>query len=721
MKVEKGLSCLIAAVLAFALAIAGVGCIETAFGLGSLMNKPGVICCLAVCAVAFPAVLSLPHGGKWMLGLTVLAGLILLRSKEVMLQMESLLNKLSLVYDSGYGWGMIAWSDEVLATTPVTWGMILTGILVEFCVSWVVCRRRWPAVALTAGFLPLAACCVVTDTIPAEGYLYLLLSVQALLLLAHSNRRMRRADGIRLTAMLLVPVLILMIVLFGTVSPKNYESQSAKMQQTLSSWLEKLPFGSSGPDINVGVYGDGLEMDYVDLGSVGPRERLTYAVMDVVAHVTDTLYLRGQALDYYDGISWSVSAGQNSSDLFWPASGVKYQGEVEISTRAVHSLKYIPYYLEDGGSWQNNGILRCQNNTKKEDRYSFGLWLPDKYGSMVNMFNASLADAQAYLQLPADTRQAAQLLVQQILSTEQTMAEKAEAIRDYVSEQAEYDLDTPQMPEGEKDFALWFLQESDTGYCTHFASAATVLLRAAGIPARYVTGYTVNAMDNRRVTVMADQAHAWVEYLDEDMVWKVLEATPVDPNSSQPRPEITEPTVETTEPTQETTQPTEETTGPTQQTTQPTEDTADPTDDTAASTLPTKPTETLPAEPGEKPVDLSWLWPVVKVLLWVIGIAAAAWGQYVLRLHWRRKRLYTGKPNQQALRRWRYARWLGKLMRAGVPEKLSALADKAAFSQHTLTSSELMEYDLWVEERLQELRTWPFPLRICIRLIFAIG
>lgn len=58
-----------------------------------------------------------------------------------------------------------------------------------------------------------------------------------------------------------------------------------------------------------------------------------------------------------------------------------------------------------------------------------------------------------------------------------------------------------------------FLFSTKAGFCEHFASAFTVLMRAAGIPARVVTGYQggeLNPID-RVFTVRQSEAHAWVE------------------------------------------------------------------------------------------------------------------------------------------------------------------------------------------------------------------
>jgi len=63
-----------------------------------------------------------------------------------------------------------------------------------------------------------------------------------------------------------------------------------------------------------------------------------------------------------------------------------------------------------------------------------------------------------------------------------------------------------------------FLFETKRGYCEHYASSFTILMRLAGIPARVVTGYQggeLNPIDNYFIVRQSD-AHAWSEvYLNE--------------------------------------------------------------------------------------------------------------------------------------------------------------------------------------------------------------
>jgi hypothetical protein len=72
-----------------------------------------------------------------------------------------------------------------------------------------------------------------------------------------------------------------------------------------------------------------------------------------------------------------------------------------------------------------------------------------------------------------------------------------------------------------------FLTSTRRGHCEYFASATVLLLRAAGIPARYAVGYAVDeysALENAYIARARD-AHAWaVAWLDGR--WEVIDTTP---------------------------------------------------------------------------------------------------------------------------------------------------------------------------------------------------
>jgi hypothetical protein len=81
-----------------------------------------------------------------------------------------------------------------------------------------------------------------------------------------------------------------------------------------------------------------------------------------------------------------------------------------------------------------------------------------------------------------------------------------------------------------------FLFEKKKGYCEYFASAAALLLRLQGIPARYVKGFRVgahNLVEGRlgvedHYLVRDSDAHAWVEAYVRGEGWVEADPTPPD-------------------------------------------------------------------------------------------------------------------------------------------------------------------------------------------------
>lgn len=74
-----------------------------------------------------------------------------------------------------------------------------------------------------------------------------------------------------------------------------------------------------------------------------------------------------------------------------------------------------------------------------------------------------------------------------------------------------------------------FLESERRGHCEYFASATVLLLRAAGIPARYHTGFALVELDprTRQWKVRGTHGHAWATaWLDGR--WEVIDTTPPD-------------------------------------------------------------------------------------------------------------------------------------------------------------------------------------------------
>lgn len=118
--------------------------------------------------------------------------------------------------------------------------------------------------------------------------------------------------------------------------------------------------------------------------------------------------------------------------------------------------------------------------------------------------------------------------LERITAGVRTDAEKLRAIEAEISTY-EYTLKPGELPDTVTDgstFLDYFLLESETGYCSHFATAFVLLARAEGIPARYVQGFCVPLEGNGETVVYSDMAHAWPEVYLDGIGWIPYEPTP---------------------------------------------------------------------------------------------------------------------------------------------------------------------------------------------------
>lgn len=711
MRRDKIISGLIAWLLALVTALAGIGCIVTGFDLDIAEEWASIHLFCAMFAAIAAVCCSFRWGAPVMTVLS-LALLVLFR-KAVAMSAAVLLYRISYLFDAAYGWGIVnptippefGTMGVVYPITqiPLAPALIVIGCMVISAICWVVCSRRWVGFGLLAGLAPLMLCCVVTDTVPEVQCLSFLIGSLMLLTITQLVRKLDIRSGNRLTALALIPVLLLSMVLPQLAQAEDRHRQAQQLQDQLLGLLN----GWSGTGIE-----DPSDVitESVDLSTVGPMFMGTGVKLYVDVDYEGALYLRGTAYDTYTGTTWEALA-DTAGERGWPYSGIDPVGTLTITLAGgTTQRRYFPYYTKGQGWTQylDHGTLKQEEAVRS---YSFDFYTSDE--ALNHLFTPlSFEETETYLALPRNTRLAAERILIEIFAEDHPSSQimQAALIGQYVSHSASYDLQTEAMPQDATDFAIWFLQNSNTGYCVHFASAATILLRAAGIPARYVTGYLTYAT-GEAFAVTGEQAHAWVEYLHPTRGWTVLEATPGILQQIQPSEPTEPPSEETTEPSEDTSEPTEDTTEPSEESTTPSEDTTVPSEGT------TLPSPTGPHSGGQgEEWDLTWIWYILWVLL--------AWSllalQHRLRRRLRRKWLMKGDEKQRALRRWRYVRRTVRILKLPHPEHLQALAEKAVFSQHTLTEEELEQFDLWLQKAKRHLLTKPWPIRLALWFIYAI-
>ena len=95
----------------------------------------------------------------------------------------------------------------------------------------------------------------------------------------------------------------------------------------------------------------------------------------------------------------------------------------------------------------------------------------------------------------------------------------------YIQNSAAYNLNYDRGLDGEDNIVIAFLDTYKEGICQHYASAATLLFRALGIPARYTVGYMGQGKTGVWSDVTNKMAHAWVEVYIDTIGWIPVEVT----------------------------------------------------------------------------------------------------------------------------------------------------------------------------------------------------
>lgn len=251
-------------------------------------------------------------------------------------------------------------------------------------------------------------------------------------------------------------------------------------------------------------------------------------------------------------------------------------------------------------------------------------------------------------------------------------------VKQYLANHYTYTLSPGKVPDG-KDFTQYFLEENKKGYCVHFATAGVVMLRAAGVPARYAEGYIVTKDDYRNAAdgcanIPDSRAHAWAEVYYPGLGWQPVEMTPgfrVEDNQAQG---ASAPGIVSSTPAESKLE------SSTSSAPESKPESKAPRASSAPSSLPRS---GVSADPGAAvlPVILT-----ILLLIFVVVCAAVIRRSVARRL--RQKRFAYADPNQSALEIYRYLQKLARF-HGEVSQTATELAEKARFSQHKLTLEEI--------------------------------
>ncbi|MBT6275409.1 MAG: DUF3488 domain-containing transglutaminase family protein, partial [Chromatiales bacterium] len=220
------------------------------------------------------------------------------------------------------------------------------------------------------------------------------------------------------------------------------------------------------------------------------------------------MYWRGPVLEATDGRTWSRRHGHASvamSDLSQSMGReVEYEVTLEPTQKRWLFALEMPQFIDRPVVLNNVGELRVAKPVRERVRYAV---LSSLDFALVEPFT----DLQAALQL----RKGFHLRSRRLAASWAQGGVSAgvivnRALTYFRNEPFTYTLRPQRTPGDSVDEFLFLTRE---GFCEHFASAFTVLMRAAGVPARVVTGYQGgewNEVGGYWIVRNRD-AHAWSE------------------------------------------------------------------------------------------------------------------------------------------------------------------------------------------------------------------
>ncbi|MBD8531317.1 MULTISPECIES: DUF3488 and transglutaminase-like domain-containing protein [unclassified Massilia] len=230
----------------------------------------------------------------------------------------------------------------------------------------------------------------------------------------------------------------------------------------------------------------------------------------------EQMYWRGPVLGAYDGRTWTrldpqLAARSARQPLALSVSGKALDYEVTLEpsqSRWLFALE-MPRRLPelDGNIANVSGEFELTTSFPVEMRLRYRVSSHLDYRLQGHGLPP---DADHWLQLPGDSNPRA-LLAGLELRAEPDPAKRIDAVlQRFRRDNYVYTLNPPLLG---RDAVDDFLYGSRAGFCEHFSGAFVFLMRAAGVPARVVTGYQggeFNPLDGY-VTVRQSDAHAWAE------------------------------------------------------------------------------------------------------------------------------------------------------------------------------------------------------------------
>jgi transglutaminase-like putative cysteine protease len=231
------------------------------------------------------------------------------------------------------------------------------------------------------------------------------------------------------------------------------------------------------------------------------------------------LYFRTLVLMDFDGTTWTrqFDAGRGPLQVAPTGPVFNYAITLEASERRWLPSLDLPLAAPDGARMNADQVLVATTPVMQPRRYEVRSAAQARASTAL----APVERARA-LRLPAGYGAQARALGRRWRDELRNDDRIVGAALDMFRRSFTYTLEPPLLA---RDSVDDFLFETQRGFCEHYASAFVFLMRAAGIPARVVTGYQGGWTSSGYLLVRQSDAHAWAEVWKEGVGWQRIDPT----------------------------------------------------------------------------------------------------------------------------------------------------------------------------------------------------
>ncbi len=279
-------------------------------------------------------------------------------------------------------------------------------------------------------------------------------------------------------------------------------------------------------------------------GEIGGEQLPDEPILYMYSGKAERVYLRYESFGAYNGRGWDratpfgkvLPGGYGYNQLVSYALGASGAVSHKVSIRNLAPSQYfLPYYTENeplNYKVQPNDNV---NSSLGPDEYS--LYMYSYFGDgtdLVGYLDDEYSDEELeyrefvkgqYLTLPKSTCDELLIILDEAGISADT-PDLVEKVVSFVKSSFTYNVLYDESLDSEDDIIVSFLKKYKEGNCTHFASAATALLRALGVPARYTVGLTAKTSAGAYTELGGSNSHAWVEVYVDGVGFIPFEVTP---------------------------------------------------------------------------------------------------------------------------------------------------------------------------------------------------